>query len=274
MLSVDAADAVDDAPASSSQKQQRSTSDAVVTDKIFLDVNLTDGAGGPVVIGLFGNDAPGPASILKRLASEEGYATPCRPKAVRALQREQLEANKVYNACVAAVDEGVTYDSSAVWRVDRDKRVDAGAVQGRFTAREFPDFRGNDDGNAAASSSRLTHDAPGVVSVRRGDDGGFGFTLVPPPSSSASANEIRAAREQLDAENVVVGRVLEGTDVLARINEAPVVRTSSSLNYMALTGGPTGRAAPSRACRYGGPMYCNELKPLKKITVTKCGVLK
>jgi hypothetical protein len=41
-----------------------------------------------------------------------------------------------------------------------------------------------------------------------------------------------------------------------------------------LTGGPKSSNAPDRSCRYGGPMYCNENKPLVKLKIADCGVLK
>eukprot|EP00957_Ditylum_brightwellii_P155412 11830154-Ditylum_brightwellii.AAC.1 len=61
-------------------------------------------------------------------------------------------------------------------------------------------------------------------------------------------------------------------DVVERLNNVPVVQ-SAGVNYMALAGGAKGKNSPTRACRYGGPMYCNELKPLKKILIEKTGVL-
>jgi hypothetical protein len=65
---------------------------------------------------------------------------------------------------------------------------------------------------------------------------------------------------------------VEGLDVIEALNNVPVVQ-SSSLNYMALTGGTTTKNAPSRACRYGGPMYCNENKPLVKLSITQAGLV-
>ena len=72
----------------------------------------------------------------------------------------------------------------------------------------------------------------------------------------------------------MIGRVLDGlTTVVADLNETPVVK-SSKVNYMALTGSGGLKAAPSRACSYGnGKLYCNEFKPLKKISIVSTGVL-
>jgi cyclophilin family peptidyl-prolyl cis-trans isomerase len=150
---------------------------------------------------------------------------------------------------------GVNYDYSTVWRVIPNQRIDIGAVTGKFVARENPNFISN--------PSILLHDAPGVVSVRKGNnDGGFGFTIYPGGGDATVLNE----------DNIVVGRVLDGMDVIQRLNEMPVVK-SAGVNYMAITGGPNAKNAPSRACRYGGPMYCNENKPLKKVLIEKTGIL-
>ena len=160
------------------------------------------------------------------------------------------EANKVYNNCIEGEDTvGVNYDYSSVWRVVKDERIDLGAISGKFIARENPTFED--------AKSGLTHDAAGVVSVRRGDDGGYGFTI----SASKGNNPT------LDEDNVVVGRVVEGMDVVERLNALPVVKS-------ALAGGQKAKAAPSRGCRYGGSEYfCNENKPLNKVLLGKFGVL-
>ena len=53
------------------------------------------------MIGLFGDDAPQPVSVLKQLVSKGGYKSKCKPlDTSRLLQKEQLEANKVYNSCL------------------------------------------------------------------------------------------------------------------------------------------------------------------------------
>eukprot|EP00986_Skeletonema_menzelii_P002677 scaffold747_cov145-Skeletonema_menzelii.AAC.3 len=240
-------------------------SESAITDKIYIEfkgIANSNAADAPptkdrIVIGLFGNDAPQPVSVLKQLVSKQGYLSKCKQlDTTRLLQKEQLEANKVYNACLENEDTaGVTYDYSSVWRIIKDERIDVGAVSGKFVARENPLFEGKNN---------LSHDY-GVVSVRRGDDGGYGFTIFPGKKGSSAA-------AVLDEDNIVVGRVLEGMDVVERLNEMPVVK-SSSVNYMALTGGAKGTVAPSRACRYGGPMYCNENKPLRKVLIESTGTL-
>ena len=89
----------------------------------------------------------------------------------------------------------------------------------------------------------LRHDAPGVVSMRRGG-GAFEFTIAP------------AANPALDRENVVVGRVLRGLDVLARLDQdIPVKRGAIELD-------PPPLGAPvARACAYDkGDTSCAQFK--------------
>lgn len=242
-----------------------SSSDAKVTSKIFIQLkglptdesnDINQFSEDIITIGLFENDAPEATSMLKKLVSNEGLSTKCKPKEVRTLQREQLEANKVYNACMETQDtKGVNYDLSTVWRVVKDERIDLGAVSGKFVARQNPFF---DGGNP-----NLKHDIEGIVSVRRGNEGGFGFTIYP----SSGKNQ------ELDEDNIVVGRVIDGMDVVRRLNNIPVVQSAQGINYKGLTGASASkRSAPSRACRYGSTeLYCNEFKPLKKILIQKTG---
>jgi cyclophilin family peptidyl-prolyl cis-trans isomerase len=127
-------------------------------------------------------------------------------------------------------------------------------VSGKFLAREYPTWTDHNE---------LHHDARGVVSVKKGNKGGFGVTI--------GLND--KPNGELDDNNVVVGRVIDGFDVLQAISEVPVVRAAKQVNYMALTGGSSNNDAPSRSCTYGGPLYCNENKPLIKMTVSNVGVI-
>lgn len=58
-------------------------------------------------------------------------------------------------------------------------------------------------------SNPLRHDAAGIVSVKKGG-GEFEFTIAPAPNP------------ELDEENVVIGRVLQGIEVVEALNRAPV----------------------------------------------------
>ena len=231
-----------------------STATAAVTDKIYLDIATPNGDRKRLAIGLFGKDAPGSVQKLKQLVAE-GLPAACKPKAQRALQKEQLEANKVYNSCIESEQNGVSLNYSTVWRIRPGERIDVGAVTGKFVARKYPTF---DD-----APTLLRHDSPGVVSVRRGNESGFGFTIFPGGGDATA----------LDQDHIVVGKVLpDSMETVEWLNATPVV-TTSAVNYMALTGGAKESAAPDRSCRYGGPMYCNENKPLVKLTVRESGLI-
>ena len=226
---------------------------STVTDTIFLDIKgLTDETTGTpstqrLEIGLFGKDAPDSTQKLLSLSSKQGLAAPCKPKEIRQLQREQLEANKVYNSCMESQDTiGVNYDFATIWRIIPGERIDVGAVSGKFVAREFPMW------SEQSSSNTLKHDRPGLVSVRKGNDSGFGFTIYP---GGAEPDVVK----DLDENHIIVGQVLpESMAVLQKLEQVPVI-TSAKVNYMALTGGQKTRTAPSRSCRYGGEYLCTVL---------------
>jgi len=225
------------------------------------------------VIGLFGKAAPRSTRQLKRLfdpaGTGGGLALPCRPRAIRAAERDQLQANKVYSTCKAQEANGVNLQYSRVWRIVPNQRIDVGDVVGKFQYREYPTWQeeGDDGGERmpSPSSSPLSHSRPGVVSVRRGNDGGFGFTIYP---GGGDDDTVR----YLDETQIVVGRVLEGMDVVDELNsEVPIIKSSTKFGG----GGDGGSSnAPLRGCTYGGSnLYCNENKPLVKLTLSETGVL-
>jgi cyclophilin family peptidyl-prolyl cis-trans isomerase len=241
---------------------------AEVTDKIYMEIKgIPTADGSPsvgtqrIVIGLFGKEAPESTKKLKQLMSDGGLPASCKPKEERMMQREQLEANKVYNSCIEGQDKGVTYDFATIWRIIKGERIDVGAVAGRFVARGFPNWE-------ETTASSLQHDRPGMVSVLKGSESGFGFTIY--PGSVGIGSKENAS--DLNESQIIMGQVLEGLDIVQQINNLPVI-SSGKVNYMGLTGGPTTKSAPSRSCRYGGPMYCNENKPLNKMTIYRTGVL-
>jgi len=225
-----------------------------ITDKIYVDIKApTDAEPRRIVIGLYGKEAPKSTEMLKQLVST-GMPSRCKPLGTRLLQKEQLEANKVYNACIENESKGVTYEYGTIWRIIKDYRIDVGTVSGKFIAREFPNW---DDSNS------LPHKL-GSVSVQKGNESGYGFVIQPSENQNSP----------LQSTNVVVGEVVEGLDTVAKLNDTPVVTSSKAVNYMALTGSDGMRDAPSRSCRYGsGNLYCNEFKPLQKLSIVSTGVL-
>ena len=92
----------------------------------------------------------------------------------------------------------------------------------------------------------------------------FGFTIFPGGDSSGSSE----AAKLLDQDHIVVGRV-ENLEIVAALNEVPVI-TSSKIGGAAATE----QVAPNRSCTYGGgQLYCNEYKPLNKLSTLNAGIL-
>ena len=249
-----------------------------VTDKVYVDVSglsasasAETGKTQRIVMGLFGTDAPSSVKKLKLLheTSGQGLSAPCKPlKEDFLIQREQLEANKVYRSCVETQDKGVTYDYAQIWRIVKDERIDFGSLSGRFNAREYPTWA-EKASSMIPSKDYLEESSKYLMAVRKGSDSGFGFTFF--PTATAKTN-----RDFLE-NYLVVGKVLEGNDVVDQINNVSVV-ASSKVNYMSIVGAAGGGSsktnnAPKKDCRYGGPMYCNENKPLTKLTMFRTGIL-
>ena len=267
-----AAIAVDDTTAS--RTTTTTTTLGEITDKVYVDVSGLSatpsaeiGSTRRIVLGLFGRDAPQSTQKLKRLfGNQQGLEAPCKPlKQDFLIQREQLEANKIYRSCLEGQDRGVTYDYAQIWRIVRDERIDFGSVAGKFNAREYPTWAENKP--LRASEYLKTPSTKYLVGVRKGSDSGFGYTLF--PKATAGSNE------DFLENYLVVGTVFEGEDVVDQINEVSVVSSSKRLNYMSIVGAANGGVsnAPKKDCRYGGPMYCNENKPLTKLTMFRTGIL-
>ena len=226
-----------------------------ITDKIYIDIKSPmDQESMRIVIGLYGKEAPNSTNMLKQIVSASGLAVNCKPRdTTRTFEKEQLEANKVYNSCIENEKKGVNYEYGTIWKIVKGERIDVGAVSGKFISREFPNW--NED------TKRKLPIEYGTVTVQQGNESGFGFSIYPGTEDKQSDNN-----------SIVIGRVLEGN--LQKLNDFPVVMTSSKFNYMAIVGSSGNRAAPSRACRYGsGEFYCNEFKPLQKLSIVGSGVV-
>lgn len=249
-----------------------------VTDKVFVDVSGLSasasaeiGSTQRIVLGLFGKEAPSSVQKLKLLFDTRGpgLGAPCKPlKEDFLIQREQLEANKIYRSCIEGQDKGVTYDYAQIWRIVKDERIDFGSLSGKFNAREYPTWAEKTTTPKASDYLSSSENAKYLVAVRKGSDSGFGYTLFPRATAGANNDFLE--------NHLVVGRVLEGESVVDTINNISVVASAKSLNYMSIVGGKggaTGNNAPKKDCRYGGPMYCNENKPLTKLTMFRSGML-
>ena len=107
-------------------------------------------------------------------------------------------------------------------------------------------------------SAGLSHDAAGLLSVRRG--GGtfdFGITSAPTPED--------------DADFAVIGRVVEGMDSVAALDAVTIVKAADVLNA---DGGLDPKGSRGKVCEYANPQpFCAQGKPLKKITLLRSSVL-
>ena len=289
----------------STRNNNSNTKIGVVTDKVYVDIaglgiqsessesSAEISQTQRIVFGLFGNDSPNSVTKIKQLFnSKVGLPAECKPlKKDFLIQREQLEANKVYRSCIEGVESNnnVNYLYSQIWRIIQNDRIDFGSVSGKFISREFPTWNenGNDNENEnednnntggngesdgfANTAKKITEytSQPTIhylMAVRRGNDSGFGFTVFP-------TENLMNNQDFLD-NYIVIGKVCESTDsIIQQINNVSVVATSKKINYGGIiVGGKNKKNAPDKSCRYGGPMYCNENKPLKKLTMFRTGI--
>ncbi|KAJ1494097.1 hypothetical protein T484DRAFT_1927930 [Baffinella frigidus] len=265
---VEAADALPEEAAEAVEAVVVEAADAagVVTDRIFLDIkiqgvnsankanegrssNLDAQAAleGRIVIGLFGEDAPETAAMFKAVAAGT-LVVPCQEVIIEAaIAREALQKKQPIKQCKASEKKPVDLLDSSVWRIIKDKRVDFGRLKGKFLLRKAPE---------SADANALTHDRPGMVSARKGG-GQFEFSIAP------------AANSNLDKTNVVFGQVLEGGDILAKLNNTPVKQFAGGMG-----GGEDDATSTLAACYYGSKnSFCGANKPLQRVIVQRAGVL-
>ena len=135
--------------------------------------------------------------------------------------------------------------------MQKGKRIGAGAVQGKFVMRVPPT-------TPPTESAGLSHDAAGLLSVRRGG-GTFDFGIT------------SAATPEDDADFAVIGRVVEGMDSVAALDAVTIVKAADVLNA---DGALDPKGSRGKVCEYANPQpFCAQGKPLKKITLLRSSVL-
>ena len=199
---------------------------AAVTDKVKLEfveqVSAQESRTLAMTIGLFGKEAPDAVAAFRDACAGK-LAVPCPSEVdltLEVMERSKQSKKAALKACLGYEAEPVTYAYSQVWSIQRGRRIDAGAVQGKFAMRVPPV-------TPSTEAAALPHDAAGLLSVRRG--GGifdFGLTTGPTP--------------EYDAEYAVIGRVLEGMESLAELDALPVVVRADSA--------PPNATRPAYAC--------------------------
>lgn len=200
---------------------------------------------GRIVIGLYGKEAPDSVETFRQLI-KGALVAPCMdeedaaPEDFGVSEKARLTKRQILRQCKAAEDKPLSYRYTQAWRIIKGRRIDLGRMN-----RVFRQAPRNEDRNA------LKHDAPGLVSVRRGG-GEFEFTIAP------------AANPELDETNIVVGRVLEGMDLVERLDNAAVSQGQFLEGAFKFTGSIIGDARAALSTQY---------KPLQKVVVRSCGEL-
>lgn len=188
---------------------------------------------GRVVLGLYGNAAPGTVQTFKKL-------------------------------CVSG-----SFHQTALSKILPGEYIIAGQ-QGPHRAGmvEVPDSIGPNPDILSASAFNLKHSKPGTVSLNlsenQDDDYVRGRKNYREVSFLITTGPGPVPR--LDDENIVFGRVVEGIDVIGKISEVPTFKANKSLRVFSDLAQVIGddRASSTRA-KYG--------KPLQPVVITETGVL-
>lgn len=215
------------------------TSSATVTDRVRLEfvqqISAEEQRLFVVNVGLFGADAPNAAEAFKQLAAGT-LNVPCKemPDDPEVMQRSELARKAAYKTCEGAAATPVGYGYSQVWRILSGRRVDAGAVQGKFALRQAPK-------TPIQEAAGLLHDRAGLLSVRRGG-GTFDFGLT------------ASATPEYDDDFCVIGRVLddESLQAVSLLAGLPVVKAAEAFGQ-----GDGGTASREKACACATPLARN-----------------
>ncbi|KAL1503687.1 hypothetical protein AB1Y20_012160 [Prymnesium parvum] len=217
---------------------------ARITERVQLEVAVGTAEPRPLVIGLYGDAAPASAALFRQL-------------------------------CFASIPSapGVGYTGSVASRIERGRAISIGrppAGEAQYLERSIDQtgyvrttLVNRADAFPNSDENSLSHDRPGVVSMRRGGRD-FEFVITP------------AANPSLDAERVVVGQVLDGLELVAEIDAVPARRPSKENEVGAAVfalGGYDESRYLSVAKAAGGPRARVEqaYRPLKKVKITSCG---
>eukprot|EP01041_Mallomonas_annulata_P003324 gene3324-6578_t len=201
-----------------------------ITSKVDLDVSINRKPAERISIGLYGNEAP--------------------------------IATKIFlSVCSGEYQEGVSYDYSQISRVQKDKLIEIGkfALGSAQKQETWMDsvgkvrIRNRDKAEKAIhnDANDLKHDSPGVVSVPKGGKS-FLFTIAP----NANTN--------LDEDNLVIGKVLTGQEVIEKINNVPVSRED-------ILGTKKGFSSAGKGFDLRAKLASVD-RPLQKVVITHCNV--
>lgn len=202
----------------------------VITSTVLFDISINRKSSDRVSVGLYGNEAPTATKLFLSICKGENAA-------------------------------GVSYDFSQVSRIIKNNRIDVakfsqGGAQKQETWLDSSGkmrLRNVDLASSAVHSdvNNLRHDVPGRLSVPKGGKS-FAFTINPKENIA------------LDEENVVIGKVINGMDVIQKINMIPVSREDA----LGSKGGfsNVGKNFDGRA------KLATVDRPLQKIQIVQCQV--
>jgi len=218
-------------PLSSLATENSMVDSPVITSKVSLDVSIARSKPEKVTIGLFGNDSP---------ASTKFFLSICKGDSVN----------------------GLSYDGSQVSTIVKDEKIEINkfALGANLKQETYKNevgivrIRSIDLAESAVYDdiNDLNHDSPGIVSMKRGG-GNFGFTIAP------------KSNPELDKENIIIGKVTNGLDVINQINDIPVSKEDS-------LGSKAGFANLAKSGGDGRGKIASLNRPLKKVKINQCVV--
>mmetsp|Transcript_7689 Transcript_7689/g.23282 ORF Transcript_7689/g.23282 Transcript_7689/m.23282 type:complete len:295 (+) Transcript_7689:77-961(+) len=206
-----------------------------VTDKVYFEVYAAGVPIGRIVVGVFRDAAPKSADIFVRMC--EGTF------------------------------KDLSYASSQVFRVEKDRRIDMGRLSkgmGKTEVRSI-DYSGYvrkkylntaDEATLNRDANELKHNAAGLVSMQKGG-GSFEFVIPPPPKPDPT----------LDADHIIIGQVLEGMTTISKLNSLPVNKPTGYRDTFIKMGKAIN---DKRATAAEDDVF----KPLQKTVVKSVGVIR
>uniref|UniRef100_I1NJN0 Peptidyl-prolyl cis-trans isomerase n=1 Tax=Oryza glaberrima TaxID=4538 RepID=I1NJN0_ORYGL len=219
--------------------------DLPVTAKAFLDVSIGGEPAGRITIGLFGDAAPAGASRFLSLVTGVGYR---RKEFVKIVPGYVQHGGVVSYPAIPAVTDRLAAEMGAVRAQcggDRSPHAAAGAVSIVVRDPSLPPPKPK----LVARGGKLEVDQEQVGVVPNGTE--FVITTGDAP--------------ELDASALVVGRVVDGMDVLGKIAAVPTVKDNTASPYF--------RVAKLIGDKRAVVAERGFNRPYTKILITNCGVI-